>query len=454
MTPPVSTEHLLKVIEGFSNRRNTGKLVSVRGLLNASINSSVGELCYVIPPNGRPSLAEVVGFSDGLSQLMALDGAASLTAGATVVGLKRRFRVPVGRQLLGRILNGLCQPIDDSRPLVAENQVPLLASAPDPMSRKPINSMLETGQRAIDSMLTIGVGQRIGLFAGSGVGKSTLLGEIARKASSDVNVVVLVGERGREVRPFIEDVLGKEGLKRSVVIVSTAEQPALIRIRSAQVAVTIADWFRKQGKNVLLMIDSLTRLAWSQRELGLSLGEAPSSRGFPPSAIHLMARLIEQLGNSDRGTITGIMTVLVDGDDTDEPVADAARSFLDGHIVLSRKLAEKGHFPAIDINASISRVAQDITSMEHQQAALAIRKVLSEYSELEDIIRIGAYQPGSSAQVDKVIRLEPVINQFLKQSTNEFSPFPQSWQGLQNIARMIATPLPQQPVHPGTGVSS
>lgn len=371
---------------------------------------------------------------------MPLESTTSLTAGATVIGLNRQMMIPVGPRLQGRVLDALGQPIDGQGPLFFDDWVSIQKSSPNPMTRRPIEEPLVTGQKAIDGMLTIGQGQRVGLFAGSGVGKSTLLGEIARNAKSNVNVVVLVGERGREVRPFIENCLGPQGLSQSIVIVSTADQPPLVRIRSAQTGLTIADWFRQRGQHVLFMVDSLTRLAWSQRELGLSIGEPPSSRGFTPSAIQLLANLIEQLGTSEQGIISGILTVLVDGDDTSEPVADAARSILDGHIVLDRKLAEKGHFPSIDIASSVSRVARQITDANHQQQVLAIRDLLSEYREVEDLIRIGAYQGGTSNRVDLAIRLKPVIDQFLRQSPGQFVSYQQTLNELGRISEMLNTP--------------
>ncbi|MGI9516414.1 MAG: FliI/YscN family ATPase [Pirellulaceae bacterium] len=445
MKPKLNVDKLVSRVRDCAVFRNAGHLVSARGILTATLTAAVGELCYVFTGHGQPVLAEVVGFSSGLSQLMPLQSTASLTAGATVVGLNRQMMVPVGPSMQGRVIDALGQPIDHAAPLIFEDWIPLQSASPDPMTRRPIAEPFVTGQKCIDGMLTIGAGQRMGLFAGSGVGKSTLLGEIARHAQSDVNVVVLVGERGREVRPFIEECLGTRGLERSIVIVSTAEQPPLVRIRSAQTALTIADWFRQRGKHVLFMADSLTRLAWSQRELGLSIGEPPSSRGFTPSAIQLLANLIEQLGTSDRGMITGILTVLVDGDDTSEPVADAARSMLDGHIVLDRKLAEKGHFPAIDVLASISRVANQVTDAAQQQRVLLMREILGEYREVEDLIRIGAYQPGTSPVVDQAVRLKPELDRFLRQASGQSVAWKQTMSMIDTLAARVnsAAPLPQ-----------
>ena len=421
--------------DGF---RTAGRLASAQGVLTASVNAAIGELCYIFGGAGQPVLAEVVGFKGGHSQLMPLQPTPTVTAGAAVVPLNRPMRVPVGDGLKGRVLDALGHPIDRLGPVFFDAWVPLQKESPNPMTRLPISEPLITGQKALDGLLTIGKGQRVGLFAGSGVGKSTLLGEIARHAVSDVNVVVLVGERGREVRPFIAECLGPQGLQRSIVIVSTAEQPPLLRIRSVQTGLAIADWYRNQGKHVFFMVDSLTRLAWSQRELGLSIGEPPSSRGFTPSSIQILAKLIEQLGTSDQGAISAMLTVLVDGDDTSEPVADAARSMLDGHIVLDRKLAERGHFPAIDLSASVSRVSRDITTSDQQQQALAIRDLLGEYGEVEDLIRIGAYQTGTSPEIDRAIRMKPMIDQFLRQSPGQFVSWQQTLRELTQICETAA----------------
>jgi flagellum-specific ATP synthase len=433
--PKLNVEKLAARVRSCEGFLNAGRLVSARGVLTAELGASIGELCSIHAGRSAPVLSEVIGFSDGYCQLMPLEPASDLSADAMVVALNRRMTVPVGMKMNGRVIDAIGRPVDDKGPVLFEELVPLHKGSPDPMSRTPIQRPLVTGQRAIDGLLTTGVGQRIGLFAGSGVGKSTLLGEIARYSESDVNVVVLVGERGREVRPFIEDSLGEEGLARSVVIVSTAEQPALVRIRSAQTGLAIADWFRSRGMHVLMMIDSLTRLAWSQRELGLSIGEPPSSRGFTPGSLQIMANLVEQMGTNDRGAITGILTVLVDGDDTSEPVADSARSILDGHIVLSRKLAEKGHFPAIDIAASISRLTPQITTSAHQAAILKIRELLAEYSEIEDLIRVGAYQAGSVARLDRAIRMKPAIDAFLRQPTREHYSMEQTLHAMNLLLR-------------------
>lgn len=352
------------------------------------------------------------------------------------MALGHRMRVPVGDSLLGRVIDGLGQPLDNHGPLRTRHTVELATNGLSAMRRPRITEIMRTRQRVIDGLLTIGCGQRMGLFAGSGVGKSTLLGEIARGAESDVNVIALIGERGREVRPFLDDCLGPEGLARSVVIVSTSDDPPLMRLRAAQAAATIAGHFRSRGQHVLMLLDSLTRLATAQREIGLLLGEPPTARGYPPSVFQIMANLLEQLGCTEQGSITGILTVLVDGDDLDEPVADAARSILDGHIVLSRRLAERGHFPSIDVLASISRLFSEIADDQQQAAALAIRGLLATHAETEDLIRIGAYSRGSSSEIDRAIDLRPHILALLQQNIGEFTSLDDTRKAMQHIASM------------------
>ena len=356
-------------IRGFNDFLTAGPLVSVQGSVLARLSAAIGDLCLIRTADGNSTLAEVIGFSGDRCQLMPLEKNDCLEPGSLVVSLNRRLTVPVGRKILGRVIDALGNPIDGGGPLAPASWRQLTFEPPAALSRPPINQQLITGQKAIDGLLPLGVGQRVGLFAGSGVGKSTLLGEIAKRATSDINIVALIGERGREVRPFVEDCLGAEGLARSIVIVSTVDQAPLLRLRAAQTAVTIADWFRRQGAQVMLMLDSLSRLAVAQRELAILLGEPPTSRGFPPSVFQYMSNLVEQLGNSDQGSITGLLTVLVDGDDVNEPVADAARAILDGHIVLERRLAERGHFPAINVGASISRVVNEVMTPAQQAGA-------------------------------------------------------------------------------------
>lgn len=399
--------------------RTVGKLRSARGLLRATLPASVGELCEVSLPDSGFLTAEVVGFDEHGSQLMCYDSTSGLRPGLDVTALGQRRMVPTGPELLGRVIDGIGRPLDNRGPLKSTRSRREQAHVPAAMSRRRIEQPLVTGQRVIDSMITIGRGQRVGLFAGSGVGKSTLMGEIAKGASSDINVIVLVGERGREVRPFIEDCLGDLGRQRSVVVVATSDETPLMRIKAVLTAVTIAEDFRSQGADVLFFLDSITRLAMAQRELGLLRGEPPGARGYPPSVQSLLAEVLERLGSGETGTITGLITVLVEGDDMDEPIADAARSILDGHIVLSRDLAEKGHYPAVDVLASISRLFAEITTDQHAADALGIRKMLAAYSRMEDLIQIGAYQPGSSPEVDQAIRLRPAIERFLQQASGQ-----------------------------------
>lgn len=413
----------------------SGRLQSVEGRMIATIDAGLGELVRITSSSGRSVLAEVIGFTDDVAQLMPYQSGVDFQRGNVVVSTGRRIRFPVGEELLGRVVDSLGRPIDGLGPVTCRQHVPFHFESPDPLKRPLIREPFVTGVRSIDGLLTMGQGQRVGLFAGSGVGKSTLLGEIAKHAVSDINVVAMVGERGREVRPFIEETLGPDGLARSIVIVSTSDQPPLARIRASEFAVAIASWFRDQGLNVLFMLDSLTRLAHAQRELGLLLGEPPTSRGYTPSVFQKMAQLLEQLGTSEHGSITGLLTVLVDGDDMNEPVADAARAILDGHIVLDRRLAHQDHFPAINILKSASRLFNDVTEKSHQTAATSIRRVMAQYQEVEDLIQIGAYQKGAIAESDRAIESRPSVLKFLKQPMNEPSSFAQTGQLLQALGR-------------------
>jgi flagellum-specific ATP synthase len=399
-----------------------GRVTHIVGLVAEAtgIDVGLGELCRITSMNDdRSVLAEVVGFHDRGVQLMPLGEMSGLHPGSSVQSLSRTFGVDVGPGLLGRVLNGLGQPIDGKGKLEVDARVSLTAEPPNPLERELIGEPMETGVRAIDSMLTIGRGQRLGIFAGSGVGKSTLLGMIARRAEADVNVIALLGERGREVRDFIENSLGEEGLKRSVVIVATGDQAALVRARGALVATAIAEYFRDQGKQVLLMVDSVTRVAMAWREIGLAAGEPPTTKGYPPSVFASLPRLLERAGNGKTGGITGIYTVLVDGDDFNEPVADAARSILDGHIVLTRKLAASGHYPAIDILESKSRVRDQIVDAGHRDAANALMRVEAAYREKEDLIMVGAYQKGSDAHVDAALAHRDRVLGLLQQRADE-----------------------------------
>lgn len=380
---------------------------------------SIGNCCKINTRDGKSVLAEVVGFKDKKILLMPYGDIEGVGLGSIVEGFDYPLNVKVSNNLLGRVLNGLGEPMDHKGPIDAIEEVSTTNIPPDPLSRQRIKEQLSLGVKAIDGLLSIGKGQRVGIFAGSGVGKSTLMGMIARNTSASINVIALIGERGREVKEFIEKDLGEEGLKRSVLVIATSDQPALVRLKAAQVATSIAEYFREQGKDVLLLMDSLTRYAMAQREVGLAIGEPPVSRGYTPSVFSIMPKLLERAGNSDKGSITGLYTVLVDGDDLTEPVTDTARGILDGHIVLSRKLANKNHYPAIDVLASVSRVMSDIVTKEHKKNAFDIKKLMGTYSEAEDLINVGAYVSGSNEDIDMAISKRKPILEFLTQSTEE-----------------------------------
>jgi len=414
-----------------------GKVVEVVGLLVESTGpaTSVGDVCIILNRIGvEVGRAEVVGFRGSRTLLMPLGTVEGITPGFTVITTKHPLMVPTGEKLLGRILDGLGRPMDGKGPLQSTGERPVFSDIPDPLSRRRIDSIFQTGIRTIDGMLTLGEGQRVGIFAGSGVGKSVLLGMMAKNCRADVNVIALIGERGREVREFIERDLGEEGLARSVLVIATSDQPALIRLKGSMVAAAIAESFRDQGKSVLFMCDSVTRLAMAQREIGLTVGEPPAAKGYTPSVFAMLPQFLERAGNSDKGSITGIFTVLVEGGDMDEPVADAARGILDGHIVLSRALAHKNHFPAIDVLQSISRCAADVISDTHKQAVGVIRDYMSLYHDNEDLITIGAYEMGRNPRVDKAIELNNPINEFLRQDRNESTAVEESTTRLIQLA--------------------
>ncbi len=400
-----------------------GYVSQVVGLTIESVGPmcSVGDLCYVVPQQegGEGVYVEVVGFRDKYLLLMPLGETTGIGVGSIVKATGKPLQVGVGEELLGKVVDWQGKPLDKDDIALCSDYVNIENQPPNPLTRQRISEVMPLGVKAIDGMLTVGKGQRIGVFAGSGVGKSTLMGMIARNAHSDINVIGLIGERGREVREFIEKDLKEEGLKRSIVVVATSDQPALTRLKAAQTATAIAEYFRDQGKSVLLLMDSLTRFAMAQREVGLAIGEPPVTRGYPPSVFAVMPKLLERAGNSETGSITGIYTVLVDGDDMNEPVTDTVRGILDGHVVLSRKLAHRTHFPAIDILQSISRVMSDIVSQEHKVAASIAKKHLAIYQESEDLINIGAYVEGSSLDIDEAIDKNPKITEFLRQQVDE-----------------------------------
>lgn len=402
--------------------KHLGRVTKVIGLTIESLgpNVNLGELCTISTPGKNVRiLAEVVGFKDDKILLMPLDEVSGVGPGCIVEALGHELRISVSDMLLGRVVDGLGKPIDGLEPIYSKDLYPMENTAPDPLTRQRILEVLPMGVKAVDGLLTVGKGQRVGIFAGSGVGKSTLLGMIARNTKADINVIALIGERGREVREFIEKDLGDEGLKRSVVVVATSDKPALIRQKAAKTATAIAEYFRDQGKDVMLMMDSLTRFSMAQREIGLAIGEPPVSRGYTPSVFAVMPKLLERAGNSDVGSITALYTVLVDGDDMNEPITDAARGILDGHIVLSRKMANRNHYPAIDILQSISRVMTDVVTDEHKEAANALKSILSIYNDAEDLINIGAYANGSNPEIDEAISKIAGIKDFLTQFTEE-----------------------------------
>lgn len=398
--------------------KHLGKVVKVVGLTIESIgpDAKLNDMCYIIPKNGgEPLKAEVVGFRDDRVLLMPYDNVEGVGLGSHVENSGAPLKVYASEVLLGKTLDGLGQPIDGTQLNRSGSGYSVEAMPPDPLKRKIIDEVLPLGVKAVDGLNTIGKGQRIGVFAGSGVGKSTLLGMFARNTKADINVIALIGERGREVREFIERDLGPEGMARSVVVVATSDKPALIRKKAAQTATAIAEYFRDQGKDVLIMMDSLTRFSMAQREIGLASGEPPVSRGYPPSVYAEMPKLLERAGNAEKGSITGLYTVLVDGDDFNEPITDTARGILDGHIVLSRKLGHKNHYPAIDVLASISRCMSSIVSPEHKKAAGELRNVLATYTEAEDLINIGAYKKGSNKEIDHAVEKIDEVNGFLRQ---------------------------------------
>ena len=415
----------------------TGKIINVKGLLIESHGPQaiIGEICRIIAPRGKGQIrAEVVGLKDEIVQLMAFEETDGLEVGDRVIALGSRLEVPVSNKLLGRVLDAFGTPVDGKGDIDAVAMYPALASPPDPLKRRRITERITTGIRAIDGLLAVGKGQRLGIFSGSGVGKSTLLGMIARNTSADVNVVALIGERGREVNDFIEKDLGPEGLARSILIVTPGNSPPLMRLRGAYVATAVAEYFRDQGNDVMLMFDSVTRFARAMREIGLASGEPPAQRGFPPSMFDSMPKLLERSGTSDKGSITGFYTVLVDADDMDEPVADTVRGIVDGHIVLSRNLAQAYHYPPIDVLQSISRLASTVSGPASKQAAGVIRRNMASYAGAEVLINVGAYRNGSNPEVDEAIAKHGPIEEFLMQAVDEPSPLEDTLTAMSEIS--------------------
>jgi len=431
----VDLSKLSKELDDTNLSSNYGHIKRVVGLIIESKGPevSIGELC-LIKNKEKTVEAEVVGFEDNRVLLMPIGDMEGINPGARVVATGEKLKVKVGEKMLGQVLNGIGEPITTNKKILSGlEEIAVDRQPPNPLDRQRISEPLSLGIRSIDGLLTCGRGQRIGIFAGSGVGKSTLLGMAARNTEADINVIGLVGERGREVREFIEKDLGEEGLKRSIVIVATSDKPALVRVKAAQITTAIAEYFRDKGQDVLLMMDSITRVAMALREVGLAVGEPPATRGYPPSVFAKLPRLLERTGTNDKGTITALYTVLVEGDDFNEPVSDTVRGILDGHIDLSRDLASRNHYPAIDVLSSVSRVMTEITDNNHLEAAGEFKKLLADYRESEDLINIGAYERGSNPDVDRAIDKIEKLNNFLQQGIKEKTDFNNTVQQLKEI---------------------
>jgi flagellum-specific ATP synthase len=440
-TLPGRLRAAMAAVDAADPVRVYGRVTEVIGLLIESTgpSASIGDVCRIERDNELIGLAEVVGFRRNRTLLMPLGPIEGIHPGLLVVGTRKPLLVGAGFGLLGRVLDGLGNPLDGKGPLTAEKFRSVHSSIPNPLNRSRIKEVFQTGVRSIDAMTTVGKGQRMGIFSGSGVGKSVLLGMMARNCNADVNVIALIGERGREVREFIERDLGEEGMKKSVVIVATSDQPALIRIKGAMVAASIAEYFRDAGKDVFFLADSVTRLAMALREVGLALGEPPATKGYTPSVFATLPRFLERAGTSASGSITGMFTVLVEGDDMDEPVADAVRSILDGHIVLSRRLAHRNHYPAIDVLQSISRCMGDVAAAGHLAIAGTLKDLAAAYRENEDLIQIGAYVAGSNDRVDRAIKINDPLTAFLRQDRTETSTFEETITRLAGLAKGIKT---------------
>ena len=425
----------LRRIRETNLTRRTGRVAQVVGLVveGQGPPAALGETCWIEIPGQPRRAAEVVGFRDSRTLLMPLGPMDGIGPGQQITASGQPLSVPVGPGLLGRVLDGWGQPLDSKGPVGTVELRSLSSPPPDPMKRERVKDVLPLGVRAVDGLLTCGRGQRMGIFGGSGVGKSTLLGMFARNTRADMNVIALIGERGREVRDFLEKDLGPEGLRRSVIVVATSDQPALVRIKAAYAAATMAEYFRDRGQNVLFMMDSVTRLCLAQREIGLAVGEPPTTRGYTPSVFSQLPRYLERSGMGEKGSITGLYTVLVEGDDMNEPVADAVRSILDGHIVLSRDLAAANHFPSIDCLASTSRIFPDIASPEHKKAAARMRHLMSVHTKARDLLDVGAYVAGSNQDLDAALKIWPKIQSFLHQSSDESADFAKTIQLLREL---------------------
>ncbi len=433
----------LETVVDAETIKYTGNVTAVRGLEIESEGprSVIGEMCTIKLSDGTSLLAEVVGLENTKVKLTAFGDTKGIEVGCEVVASGAVLQVPVGPELLGRVIDATGHAIDNKGEIIPEKYYPAIQEAPDSMSRNKINKRIQTGVRAIDSMLTVGKGQRIGIFAGTGVGKSTLLSMIARNTNADINVIGLIGERGREVLDFIDRDLGEEGLEKSVIVVATGDQPSICRLRAAYVCTAVAEYFRDQGKDVMLMVDSVTRFAQAQREIGLANGEPPAQKGYPPSVFDMIPKLLERAGANDKGTITAFYTVLVDGDDLNDPIVDKVRGTLDGHIVLSRRLANAYHFPAIDVLASISRLFKRVTGKETQKACGKIRSAMAIYSEKETMITAGIYQKGNSSEIDQAIDLHDGIEEFLKQDESDLCTIEDT---LNKLSALTGIEIPQE----------
>lgn len=434
-------EKYQRVIHKSDPLKVNGKVIDVVGLVIVSIgpNAVMGEVCTIVDQNGyEVCKAEVVGFKNGKVLSIAIGEVHNISPACEIKATGKGFTVGLGKELLGRVIDGLGNPMDGKGDINYSSFREAHRESPNPLERKRITTPIQTGVRAIDALLTVGKGQRIGIFSGSGVGKSVTLGMIARNTSADVNVITLIGERGREVKEFIEKDLGPEGLQKSVVVVATSDKSPLVRLKGAYIGTTIAEYFRDLGMNVMLMMDSVTRFAMAQREIGLTIGEPPTTKGYTPSVFALLPKLLERAGNTEKGSITGIYTVLVDGDDMVEPIADAVRSILDGHIVLSRKLANKGHYPAIDTLQSVSRVMPDIIDQDHYKRVMVFNELISTYREAEDLINIGAYVKGSNPLIDRSVAKIEKLKAFLKQDMFDKAKYADTVYKLNQLIEMDA----------------
>ena len=445
----------LNNVRGAETILYVGSVAAVRGLEIESEGprSVVGEMCEIKLSDGSSLMAEVVGFDGNTAKLTAFGDTKGIEVGCEVIGTGRVLQVPVGMSLLGRTIDATGHPCDGLGEIAPEAYYPAVANPPDPMTRLPVDRRITTGVRAIDSMLTVGKGQRLGIFAGSGVGKSTLLSMIARNTDADINVIGLIGERGREVLDFINRDLGKEGLKRSVVVVATSDQPSICRLRAAYVCTAVAEYFRDQGKDVMLMLDSVTRFAQAQREIGLANGEPPAQKGYPPSVFDMIPKLLERTGTNDRGSITAFYTVLVDGDDMNEPITDKVRGTLDGHIVLNRKLAQAYHYPAIDVLQSISRLSKRVTGRQTQKACGKVRTLMATYRDKETMITAGIYEKGKSPEIDEAIDRHQAIEEFLMQEEYEPSSMKMTLDALSALTG-IEIPEEEYGETPAAGIPS